>query len=66
MTSDFTDMLNEFIGAHTTPRKKISDNAQTFKAIAEFIKNMRKSEELHDYLLDHGIIWEFILVESPL
>ena len=43
----------------------ISDNAQTFKAIAEFIKNLRKSEELHEYLAEHEIQWEFILTKSP-
>ena len=43
----------------------ISDNAQTFKATAEFIKNLRKSEELHEYLAEHEIHWKFILTKSP-
>ena len=43
----------------------ISDNAQTFKTTAEFIKNLRKSEELHEYLVEHEIQWEFILTKSP-
>ena len=64
-TSNFIDRLNEFIAARTRPRKIISDNAQTFKAASEFINKLRKSEELHDYLSDQGIIWEFILAKSP-
>ena len=43
----------------------ISDNAQTFKAKAEFIKNLRKSEELYEYLAEHEIQWEFILTKRP-
>ena len=35
------------------------------KATAEFIKNFRKSEELHEYLAEHEIQWEFILTKSP-
>ena len=64
-TSNFIDKLNEFIAARTRPRKIISDNAQTFKAASEFINKLGRSEELHDYLSDQGIIWEFILVKSP-
>ena len=43
----------------------ISDHAQTFKATADFIKNLRKSEELHEYLAEHEIQWDFILTKSP-
>ena len=64
-TSNFIHKLNEFIAARTRPRKIIIDNAQTFKAASEFINKLRKSGELHDYLSDQGIIWEFILAKSP-
>ena len=40
-------------------------SAQSFKATAEFIKNLSKSEELHDYLAEHEIHWDFILTKSP-
>ena len=65
VTSEFIDKLNEFIAVRMRPRKIISDNAQTFQAALKFIKNLRKSEELHDYLSDQGIRWEFILEKSP-
>ena len=64
-TSNFIDKLNEFIAAHTRPRKIINDNAQKFKAALEFINKLRRNEELHDCLSDQGIIWEFILAKSP-
>ena len=65
-TSNFIDKLNEFIAARTRPRKIINDNAQTFKAASEVINNLGRSEELHDYLSDQRIIWEFILAKIPL
>jgi len=65
-TSNCIDKLNGFIAARTRPRKIISDNAQTFKTASEFINKLRKSEELHDYLSDQGIIREVILAKSPL
>ena len=65
LASEFIDRLNEFIAARSRPKRMISDNAQTFRATAEFIKNLRKSEELHEYLAEHEIQWEFILTKSP-
>ena len=65
LASEFIDRLNEFIAARSRPKRMISDNAQTFKATAEFIRNLRKSEELHEYLAEHEIQWEFILTKSP-
>ena len=62
-TSNFIDKLNAFIAARTKPWKIISDNAQTFKAASEFINKLRRSEEMHDYLSDQGIIWEFSLAK---
>ena len=64
LVSEFIDKLNEFIADRSRPKPMISDNAQTFKATAEFIKNLRKSEELHEYLVEHEIQWEFILTKS--
>ena len=65
LASEFIDRLNEFIAARSRPKRMISENAQTFKATAEFIKNLRKTEELHEYLAEHEIQWEFILTKSP-
>lgn len=62
-TKEFIDKLNEFIAAR--PQDIISDNAKTFKAAAKFMGKLRKSEELHTYLSDQDIIWDFILSKSP-
>ena len=65
LASEFIDRLNEFIAARSRPKRMISDNAHTFKATTEFIKNHRRSEELHEYLAEHEILFEFILTKSP-
>ena len=59
-TGEFIDKLNEFISVHSRPKEIVSDNASTFKAAAEIIERLRKSEELHDYLIEQDIKWEFI------
>ena len=45
--------------------KKISDNAKTFGAMANWIKKIRRNEKLHDYLAREGIIWKFNLSKAP-
>ena len=62
---EFIDKLNEFIAVYSRPQEIISDNAKTFKAAAKFIEKLRRSEELHAYLSDHDIKWNFILSKSP-
>ena len=64
LASEFIDRLNEFIAARSRPKRMRSDQAQTFKVTAEFIRNLRKSEELHEYLAEHEIQWEVILTKS--
>ena len=43
----------------------ISDNARTFKATASWIKEIRKSEQLQNYLAKQEIRWQFNLSKSP-
>ena len=64
LVSEFIDRLNESIAARSRPKPIISDNAQTFKATSEVIKNLGKSKELHKYLTEHEIHWYFILTKS--
>ena len=40
LTSEFINKLNEFIAVRTRPKKIISENAQTFKAAADFIEKL--------------------------
>ena len=62
---EFQAKLNAFITRKTRPRRIISDNATTFIATAKWIKLIRKSERLHDYLASQDIKWTFNLAKSP-
>ena len=62
---EFRTKLNAFIARRTRPKLIISDNAQTFKATASWIKETRKSEQLQDYLAKQEIRWQFNLSKSP-
>ena len=62
---EFQRKLNAFIARKTRPKVIISDNAKTFKATADWIKKLRKSEELHDFLAKQDIRWKFNLSKSP-
>ncbi len=62
---EFQQKLNAFITRRTRPRRIISDNAATFRATANWIKTIRKSEELNDYLASQSITWQFNLSKSP-
>ena len=44
----------------------ISDNAKVFKATADWIKTVRKSEKLQNYVARENIRWQFNLATSPL
>ena len=43
----------------------ISDNASVFKSTATWMKNIRNSERLQDYLARQDINWRFNLSRSP-
>ena len=62
---EFQAKLNSFITRKTRPRRIVSDNATTFVATAKWIKLIRKSERLHDYLASQDIHWTFNLAKSP-
>lgn len=62
---EFKRKLNAFIARRGRPRLMISDNAATFKATANWIKVVRKSENLQDFLAKQNIHWRFNLARSP-
>ena len=43
----------------------ISDNAAVFKTTADWIRKLRRSEQLHDFLAAQEIQWTFNLAKSP-
>ena len=63
---DLQRKLNLFIARRTRPKVMISaDNASVFKSTATWMKNIRKSERLQDYLARQDINWRFNLSRSP-
>ena len=62
---EFQRKLNAFITRKTKPERIISDNAVTFKTTATWIKRIRKSEKLQDFLAQQEITWQFNLSKSP-
>ena len=55
---EFQEKLNAFI------TRKL-DNATMFAATLKWIKQIRRSEHLHDYLATQSIHWSFNLAKSP-
>eukprot|EP00112_Aurelia_sp_Birch-Aquarium-sp1_P026443 Seg939.3 transcript_id=Seg939.3/GoldUCD/mRNA.D3Y31 product=Tenascin-R protein_id=Seg939.3/GoldUCD/D3Y31 len=47
--------------ARGRPSKIISDNGSTFIAASKWIKKVRRSEKIQEYLAQHGMIWQFNL-----
>ncbi|PFX16400.1 hypothetical protein AWC38_SpisGene19335 [Stylophora pistillata] len=62
---EFKSKLNAFISRRTRPCIIISDNAKTFKATADCIKTVRRSEKLQNYLARENIRWQFNFAKSP-
>ena len=59
----FQMKLKAFITRGTRPQCMISDNAQVFKSTASWIQNIRKSDELHDFLAKQEITWRLNLAK---
>ena len=62
---EFQRKLNGFITRRTRPKRIVSDNAAVFKTTATWIRKIRKSEELQDFLAQQQITWQFNLSRSP-
>ena len=62
---EFQEKLNSFVTRKTRPRRIISDNATVFKATVKWIKVIRRSECLQNYLATQEIHWRFNLAKSP-
>ena len=62
---EFQRKLSLFIARRTRPKVIISDNASVFKFTATWMKNIKKSERLRDYLARQDINWRFNQSRSP-
>ena len=64
-TNTFKNELKKFIARRGAPSLMISDNAKTFKATAEWIKKMVRSEIVQGVLENHQIEWKINLALAP-
>ncbi|XP_068723917.1 uncharacterized protein [Montipora capricornis] len=62
---EFQRKLNGFITRRTRPKCIVSDNASVFKTTATWIRKIRKSEALQDFLAQQQVMWQFNLSRSP-
>ena len=62
---EFKEKQNAFITRRTRPKRIVSDNVAVFTTTAAWIKKIRKSEMLQDYLERQQITWQFNLSKSP-
>ena len=57
--------FRKFCNRRTFPSLILSDNATTFVAAAEFLKNIAESREVQEHLLDIKCSWKFIPARAP-
>ena len=62
---EFQISFKRFIARRGRPKKIYSDNAKTFTAAKDWIKLIRRSEKLQNYLADNDISWQFNLSRAP-
>ena len=61
----FKQSLRSFITRRGMPSRIISDNAQTFKSAAKWLKKLKNSEEVNNFLESKGINWQFNVARAP-
>ena len=64
-TVEFLGALKRFIARRGRPTRIYSDNAKTCVAAAKWLKKAMKDEQLHDFLVDKAISWQFNLSRAP-
>ena len=64
-TGEFFTSLKHFIARRGQPSRIYSDNGQTFVTAAKWLKKTQSDEELHAFLSNHSIIWQFNLSHAP-
>ena len=61
----FKQSLRSFITRRGIPSRITSDNAQTFKSAAKWLKKLKNSEEVNNFLESKGINWQFNVARAP-
>ena len=64
-TDKFLTSLKTFIVRRGRPRYIYSDNGSTFKAVADWLSKVKKSENFHNCAAQMQITWKFNLSRAP-
>ena len=64
-TAAFLRSLKRFAACRGLPRRFVSDNNKTFKAVSKTIKAMMDHEDVQRYLSGVGVQWTFNLARAP-
>lgn len=59
-TTTFILAFHRIVGCRSLPELMISDNASTYEAVADELKQLLNSEEVHSALGREGTTWNFI------
>ena len=62
---EFMSYLKKFVARRGRPKLVYSDNGNTFKGAASWMKKVMNDEKLHDYLAKNTIEWKFNLSRAP-
>ena len=63
--SVFLQAFRKFCARRGVPITIMSDNAKTFKFCSKEIEKIVRSEEVHQYLTNRQISWQFIVEKAP-
>ena len=61
----FKQSLKSLITRRCMPSRILSDNAQTFKSAAKWLRKLKNSEEAKNFLESKGIKWQFNVARAP-
>ncbi len=64
-TTEFIHSFKMFIARRGRPKKVYSDNGKTFVGAATWLRKLMKEEQLHNWLAEQRIIWQFNLSRAP-
>ena len=64
-TKKFVKCLKRLVARRGKPTTIYSDNAKSFQAAAKWLKQIIKSEQLHEHLTKENINWKFNLPKAP-
>ncbi len=62
---EFILALDKFMNRCGLPKRSISDNAEQFRIVADFVKMWFKEHSVQNHLTTKGVEWQFIAELSP-